>query len=369
MALTTLLMMSAVVAATRSLLAIGPVADRSWPHRPVIMSAYTGSAGKGVAGLQRWEAWSGVDAPLALDFAGGDSWSNIDGPGWLLQPWSESGRRLVYSLPMFPQTDTAATRASTLAECAAGTYDNHWAKLGRQLMTYHLSSTIVRPGWEANGDWYDWSAIGRERDYIGCFRHIVTELRNTPGQAFEFVWNPSVGTHRGVAAADSYPGDAYVDYIGVDVYDVSWQPRTYPVADRGGEAQRDAAQQRTWQNILNGPEGLLHWARFAAGHAKFLAIPEWGLSDRSDGHGGGDNPFFVERMLTFIRDPAHHVAFALYFDANASVGGSGTSGDDATGDGAGAVKGYDRHSLSATTSPFPQARDRFLNLARGPGPG
>jgi hypothetical protein len=354
-ALAASLLLFAVLAATRSLLSTAPATDRTLPHRPAIVGAYTGSAGNGVSGLRQWEAWSGIDTPLALDFAGGDSWSNIDGPGWLLQPWSQSGRRLIYSLPMFPHppqpaadhAGAAPNTASALAACAAGRYDHHWTKLGRQLLTYQLPSTIIRPGWEPNGDWYDWSAAGREQDYIGCFRHVVTMLRKTPGQAFEFVWNPSVGVHRGAAAA-SYPGDAYVDYIGVDVYDVSWQPGTYPVSDHVGTAQRETVQQRTWHTVLHGPEGLLHWARFAADHAKFLAIPEWGLSQRSDGHGGGDNPHFVEQMLAFIRDPAHHVAFALYFDTNVNI-------DDAE-------SGFDQHRLSATTTPFPQARNRFLDL-------
>ena len=64
------------------------------------------------------------------------------------------------------------------------------------------------------------------------------------------------------------------------------------------------------------PRGLAFWTKFAKAHKKPLAIPEWGLNRRSDGHGGGDNPYFIERMHAFITDPANNVLFHCYFDVN-----------------------------------------------------
>jgi hypothetical protein len=45
------------------------------------------------------------------------------------------------------------------------------------------------------------------------------------------------------------------------------------------------------------------WANFARAHGKRLSIPEWGVTYRSEGHGGGDNPRFIANMIHFIEDP------------------------------------------------------------------
>jgi hypothetical protein len=57
---------------------------------------------------------------------------------------------------------------------------------------------------------------------------------------------------------------------------------------------------------------------FAAAHSKPMAFPEWGCATRSDAHGGGDDPLFVQEMYEFIADPTHNVAFHVY--ASISVG-------------------------------------------------
>ena len=40
----------------------------------------------------------------------------------------------------------------------------------------------------------------------------------------------------------------------------------------------------------------------------------------SDGHGGGDNPYFVEQMFRFVSDPANQVAYFIYFEHDARDG-------------------------------------------------
>ena len=63
---------------------------------------------------------------------------------------------------------------------------------------------------------------------------------------FRFVWNPDAGafTQAGYSVAAAYPGDAYVDVIGLDAYDQSWAIAADPdqrlvldhPADAGGSA-------------------------------------------------------------------------------------------------------------------------------------
>ena len=51
-------------------------------------------------------------------------------------------------------------------------------------------------------------------------------MRSVSGQSFTFEWNPTRGDLSVGNLADYYPGNSYVDYVGLDVYDVEWA--TYP---------------------------------------------------------------------------------------------------------------------------------------------
>jgi hypothetical protein len=47
-------------------------------------------------------------------------------------------------------------------------------------------------------------------------------------------------------------------------------------------------------------------------------VPEWGLTIREDGHGGGDNEVFVKRMHEFFAE--HDVSWEAYFEFDAPDG-------------------------------------------------
>lgn len=296
---------------------------------------YAGPGPKGVAGAADFGVWSGRQPQQVIDFPPTATWNDISEPIWLLRPYGQAGTRLVFSLPLLPDDP-----GTTLAACASGAYDGHWSALGRNLVLYQLEDTIVRPGWEFNGNWYRWSAAGQVSQYIGCYRRVVQSLRTVGGQKFSFDWNPNVGPGT-FPAEQAYPGDAYVDYIGVDVYDLSWIH--YPIARTITAAE---ARQRAWNDILNGEHGLRFWAGFARSHGKRLSIPEWGVTYRSDGHGGGDNPRFIANMIRFIEDPRNRVGYANYFN-------SPDSADLA-------------HDIRRPDSQFPASAAEYLRRMRAP---
>src|SRR5207247_2060584 len=143
-----------------------------------------------------------------------------------------------------------------------------------------------------------WSAACSPADVVAYWRQIVTTMRaSAPGLRFD--WCPTLGL--GALPTDqAWPGDAYVDYVGSDVYDQAWEP--------GGGSIPNAADR--WNNLLTQPYGLNWLAEFAAAHGKQITLPEWGLIDRADGHGGGDNPLFIRQMHRWILD--QHVASAAH---------------------------------------------------------
>jgi hypothetical protein len=63
-------------------------------------------------------------------------------------------------------------------------------------------------------------------------------------------------------------------------------------------------------------------------HGKPFSIPEWGVVARTDGHGGGDNPYYIQKMFEFISDPANYVQFSVLFDFNAPEANYHLSGLD-----------------------------------------
>jgi len=155
------------------------------------------------------------------------------------------------------------------------------------------------------GHWYNWSE-GRcphaePRCFIFAWRHAVDAMRSVPGQHFRFLWTVFPGT---AAAIDAWPGAAYVDLVGTDIYDWYGGPdNTYPHTASG---QLDHTAK--WQQILTQPGGLDWLARLSKLTGKPVAIPEWGLDFHS--FGGHDDPAFITRMLAWLH--AHH-AIGVYW--------------------------------------------------------
>ena len=109
----------------------------------------------------------------------------------------------------------------------------------------------------------------------------------------------------------AYPGNAYVDIIGLDAYDTSTVSAANPSA--------------RWNDQLNRPYGLLWQRSFAAAHGKPMSFPEWGLADRYiDNLGGGDNPDYIARMVDWIG--ANNFMYSSYFEVDA--GDAVPSADD-----------------------------------------
>lgn len=77
---------------------------------------------------------------------------------------------------------------------------------------------------EMNGNWYPWSynVNGNTNfgDYINAYRHVVTLFRSVGATNVRFIWvaSTAVGTTNDAAL---YPGDAYVDWVGMDGYNSS----------------------------------------------------------------------------------------------------------------------------------------------------
>jgi len=238
----------------------------------------------------------------AHDFLARESWAAMNDMAWLAEGWRNAGytSNLVITVPMIPDT------GGSLAAGAGGAYNEHFRTLAQTLVREGQGSVVLRLGQEFNGDWFAWS-IGVPDGgplYAAYWRQIVNTMRSVAGANFRFDWCPNGGSSwvgpRQLEAETAWPGDAYVDYIGLDVYDQSW------ASWKGSASAR-------WNEYVNNKNGLRWHADFAARHNKPMTFPEWGLADRTDANSGGDAPYFVEQMYWWIFQ--HRFAYHLYFES------------------------------------------------------
>ena len=291
-----------------------------------ILGAYTGAANP--SGVSTFASWAGTSIGYAEDFFAGDSWSTIESPTWWLNAWKGKPYRMVYGVPIIPAT------GGSLAEGASGAYNAHFETLAQNLLAAGQGNVVLRLGWEFGGGWYRWSVKTPTdaANFAAYWRQIVTTMRAVAPN-LEFDWNPIWGWQP-VSPEAAYPGDEYVTYVGIDVYDQSWATGWEDPVKR-------------WDDFRSASWGLDWHRSFAAAHKKPMSFPEWGLAIRGDGHGGGDNPFFIKMMRDWIAQ--NNVAYHVYFEFDASDG---------------------QHSLQ--TGQFPrsatQFRDLFTGLAPTPTP-
>jgi hypothetical protein len=197
--------------------------------------------------------------------------------------------------------------SSALVAVAAGDYNSKFYNLGELLVKDGLSNTIVEPGREMNGTWYEWSEHRAPRSepdaYILAWRQIVTTMRSVPGQHFKFLWTVYPTN---TSVAESWPGSAYVDYIGTDIFD--WYGGPHGAYPRTASGALD--HEEKWQQILTTQPGGLNWmAAFSQATGKPIIIPEWGLDFHT--FGGKDDPLFITNMMAWMKA---HRAIGLYWE-------------------------------------------------------
>jgi hypothetical protein len=282
------------------------------PFRP---GAYNGAANP--SGLAAFDAATGSSSQIASDYLPSNSgWSGMDGAGgtlsWLTRAWAGSGYTLSLGVPIIPTNSSGAAEGS-LATGATGAYNGYFVTLAQTLVAAGESNAFLRLGWEFDYvGGYPWTvANGAEAaSYSAYFDQIVTAMRSVPGENFSFVWNPDAGAfiESGYDVALSYPGNAYVNVIGIDAYDESWaSPHTASTA---------------W--AVTTLPALSAARAFAAAEGKPLAVCEWGVAFA--GQGLGDDPLYVNNMAAWMHNSANDVLYESYFNYNGSSDSALTSG-------------------------------------------
>jgi hypothetical protein len=237
---------------------------------------------------------------------GAPNWSAWDHP-WIESPmygyssWvmeSPQTRELVLEVNLIPNNLENVNNPSKWEKsCAAGKFDGYAKTLGESLVSAGLQNSVIRLGAEMNGVW--------EADFIGttkheqnmwakCFANEVTGMRQATGEHLLFDWNPNA-CKGDYAYSNYYPGNAYVDIVGLDLYDVGCETPYTPLS---------------FSQLASEPAGLNKIEAFAKQKGKPMSLPEWGLSTIPS----GDDPGYINGIGSAVANGDY--AFETYFDAS-----------------------------------------------------
>ncbi|KUI26243.1 endoglucanase [Mycobacterium sp. IS-1496] len=136
--------------------------------------------------------------------------------------------------PWLWRTDVTGAGAATVSEIAAGRHDDHlfaWAAA----LAVTGTPVYLRFAHEFNGDWYPWTpARGTPPEvYVAGWRHTHELFRRAGATNVRWMWSPDATSAGDIPLCAWYPGDDYVDVVGIDGYNWGttrpWSRWTPPV--------------------------------------------------------------------------------------------------------------------------------------------
>ena len=163
--------------------------SREVEHRPAILASY--------------KSWT---LPLIDTTQLEDVWQRGAAPIVTWEPWAEEGGRVF-----------------RLRDIAAGLYDDYIHSSARAAAAWERP-LFVRFAHEMNGGWYPWGRGQNGNDprvYKDAWRHIVRIFEAEGADNVSWVWCPNENSSGRFAFRQYYPGDRWVDWVGLDGF--NWE--------------------------------------------------------------------------------------------------------------------------------------------------
>jgi hypothetical protein len=137
--------------------------------------------------------------------------------------------------PWDPRTGSANQPAYSLSALASGAHDAYLTRWAKEVKAWG-QPLWLRFAHEMNSDWYPWAASvngNTAAQYVAAWRHVHDIFVREGATNVAWVWSPNVEFPGSTPLASLYPGDGYVDWLGVDGYNWgtstswgSWQTPT-----------------------------------------------------------------------------------------------------------------------------------------------
>ncbi|HYK72589.1 MAG TPA: glycosyl hydrolase, partial [Pseudoneobacillus sp.] len=176
-----------------------------------------------------------------------------------------------------------------------GDYDSYiksWAQGFKNLN----APVLVRLSNEMNGSWTQWSLDDNDQDadlYKLAYRHFVDVIRKQGAENVKFVWNPNATSAPDYSWNDAslfYPGDEYVDWVGLTHYNF-------------GTAE--------WSKFVYFDD--LYKNLYATYLRQFPNKP-FIIGEFASAVEGGNKPYFISNYLNNIGSKYRNIRIAIWFD-------------------------------------------------------
>ncbi len=112
----------------------------------------------------------------------------------------------------------------SLTQIADGADDAYLRAWGSALARLD-APVLLRFDPEMNGNWFPWAPAGSNTtpaEYVRAWRHVHDVVTAAGARDVQWVWSPNVQYTGSTPLPELYPGDAYVDWLGLDGY--NWGP-------------------------------------------------------------------------------------------------------------------------------------------------
>lgn len=122
--------------------------------------------------------------------------------------------------PWDPSVGSTNQPAYSLKAIASGAHDAYISRWASQVRDWG-HPLWLRFAHEMNGNWYPWAAGvngNSAADYVAAWRHVHDLFSLAGASNVTWVWSPNVVAPGFTALDQLYPGDAYVDRLGLDGY-------------------------------------------------------------------------------------------------------------------------------------------------------
>ena len=193
-----------------------------------------------------------------------------------------------------PQYTTGGNQADfALAKIASGAHDSYLTSYADAVASWG-KRLYIRFAHEMNGDWYPWSPGlygNTSADYGAAWRHIHATFAARGATNVRWVWCPNSEGANNHLLPDLYPGDAYVDWVGLDGY--NWG---------------DTRAGTTWRSL---------YTIFQANYETLVAMTKkpFMIGETASAESGGDKAAWIRQgLLDDLPTCFPRIAWVQWFD-------------------------------------------------------
>jgi hypothetical protein len=182
-----------------------------------------------------------------------------------------------------------------LSDVIAGRYDTYIREFATKAKAWG-HPFFLRFDWEMNGHWFPWheGVNGNQPgEFVTAWRHVHDIFASVGATNVTWVWCPNVEYSGATPLASVYPGNAYVDWVGLDGYNWGTNPNKPDKWKTFSQVYRTS-----YQNIVS-----------SIAPGKPMMVGEVASSEY-----GGSKATWIKEMLAQIPTEYQQIRALLWFD-------------------------------------------------------